>query len=259
MAERTPDWVHYGELLDQHFPAHAYSVDDRLNVLIFLLRTQGAMNIRRWKPSEKRSYEPLSRALRQGRVRALLDIGEKEEAWKVLRIILRGTGHRETKAQLDAYDTLRGEFDRLHSLPFRIGTRIGTADIRRRGYLLSDVRNGPRRALRPEDVRTFPELLIALHDHRVDRGNPAWRKMASNSERPCAGGRAEWHQSRSHTALREMLNPGSKPTLPAVLAFLRGCEGFSHEMEPVWAEAHAWAMRSVDRSADIPDGRLSEG
>lgn len=246
MAERTSDWVHYSDLLDQHFPAHAYSVDDRLNVLIFLLRAQGAMDIRRWRNSEKRFYEPLSRALRRGHVRALLKVEGKQEAWRALRLILQGGGHRESKAELDAYVTLQREFDRLYSLPFSVGTRISADHIHRRGYLLADVRSGPRKALGPEEVHTFPELLIALNDHRVGRGNPAWRKMASNSEKPSSGGRGEWHQSRSHTALRTMLKPGSEPSLPAVLAFLRGCGGFSHEMEPIWAKAHARAMRSPD-------------
>lgn len=247
MDKRTPDWARVGELLDQHFPVHTYSADDRINVLVFLLRTQGEMKME-WKKHAKKKqfYRPLQEALRRGDVRSFKESMGKKDAWEVMQLILRGANHRATKAELDSYVTLKSEFDRLYTLPFSIGVRVGVDDLRRRGYVVASTSSRPPGPLKPEDVHTLPELLTALNDHRLGRGKPSWRSMAKGSDAPCPGGRPEWHQPRSHTALRELLGPNSRPSLPAVLAFVRGCGGFSPQVESTWAQAHARALRSVE-------------
>ncbi|WP_435111857.1 hypothetical protein [Nocardiopsis synnemataformans] len=246
-----PKTVH--DLLEEHFPLHRYSQEDRLNALLFVLRVEGLVDVLlKDLLKEEKNYpvgivhdlfngrtEALRSQVRQGRGRTLLEAlfftdGKKKTPEQ--------KKERQNEPKPELRIVFESEFTRLRN---DIGrrTHIGTDELHERGYRLM----GRRAQLSvhelsdPRKVNSFPELVQALQALHRTQGSPSLREMAAGSEQHFRGKYRSMHQTRSHAALRRVTLPGAKPTLAAVLAFVRGCNVLGSDEAQEWIQAHARA------------------
>lgn len=247
-----PKTVH--DLLEEHFPLHRYSQEDRLNALLFVLRVEGLVDVllKDLLKEEKKNYpvgvvhdlfngrtEALRSQMRQGRGRILLEA-------LFFKDVKDKTPQQKKEKQAEPKPELRIVFEsectRLQNDTGR-RTPIGTDELHERGYRLM----GRRAQLSvhelsdPGKVHSFPELVRALQAlHRI-QGSPTLREMATGSEQRFRGRHKDMHQTRSHAALRRVTLAGARPTLAAVLAFVRGCNVLDSDEAQEWIQAHARA------------------
>ncbi|MFE6309327.1 hypothetical protein [Nocardiopsis sp. NPDC057823] len=256
-------WEPLKALLEQHFPAQVYSPEDRLNALIFHLRAQGPLRLR-WRASvarERVSTMLMSEVL-SGRMGALRDLPKEDhdKGRATLKLlVLSGThphGPRRTellRVLNAAYGALRGS--RTSGGPGKgrpLPTPIGVPELRERGYQVLTYRLdvSPRQLADPAQAASFPELLQALQALRLVWGSPPWRVMARRSVSVPQGWDRDLHCPRSHSAMYRTVLPGAEPSLPAVLAFVRGCGVTSPVQMQAWQRAHARAALAAKVNPD---------
>ncbi|MFD3687017.1 hypothetical protein ACFWTE_19610 [Nocardiopsis sp. NPDC058631] len=248
-------------LLDQHFPLDRFSPEDRLNVLLFCLRVQGSLQVR-WG-SMMRMHFPvnIAHSLLNGQVHALRAEKNRKRGWALLKVLIHSGSYRNVQQQLDLITAVKNEYGRLHDER----TPIGVGDLDDRGYRVTGLRATPslEEASDPTKVNSFPELLDALKALRGSSGTPTWRDMSDRSKIKGHGGgrgaRGDMFvpQPRSHSALQRTIQPGNRPSLPSVLAFVRACGAVTEEVESAWAQAHARATLDFERKSARGPGEVS--
>ncbi|WP_444963770.1 hypothetical protein [Nocardiopsis sp. M1B1] len=242
------------ELLEEHFPLHRYSQEDRLNALLFALRVEGLVDVLLadlLKEREKNHPVGIVHDLFNGRTEALRSEMGRRRGRALLEALFftderKQTAEEKKERQSEPKPELRivfeSELTRLRNDTGR-RTHIGADELHERGYRLM----GRRAQLSvhelsdPRKVSSFPELVRALQALHRTQGSPSLREMAAGSEQRFRGKYRSMHQTRSHAALRRVTLAGARPTLAAVLAFVRGCNVLGSEEAHEWIQAHARA------------------
>ncbi|WP_159943786.1 MULTISPECIES: hypothetical protein [unclassified Nocardiopsis] len=245
-VSQRPRTIH--ALLDQHFPPDRYSQEDRIGVLLFFMRTQGLVELT-WSSVLRKKEAPagLLHDLLNGRTDALRSAAGRQHGHAFPQVLLNTKeGERLAFSAAELRSAFRKEYERLRrNIDQR--TPMGAADLRERGYQLTGQRSQEPvdELCDPRRVHSFPDLVRALDALRVAHGTPPWRTMAKLSEKKTGGLGDHLHQTRSHSALRRLVEPRARPTLVSVLAFVRGCGVLSPADAQEWIRAHARAVMSA--------------
>ena len=229
-------------ILDQQMPLDRFSPEDRLNTLIFYLRTHRKADAATlWDHASLLGIPPgVVETFLNGDIHTLHAELQQAGGWPILASLLAYGGG--LAADLDVLATAQAEYEEISLGEERRRMSITLKGLHQRGYRVGRRPRIPvEKVTDPKRVNTFPELVNALTLLRSSRGDIPYRDMAARSQERHPGWDPDEHEPRSHTGLRNVVREGATPKLPAVLAFVRGCGITDPQVGRSWAAAHARA------------------